>query len=303
MTQMRVALQGFLGGFPSRKKRIFYVGWCHCNFLRVLKPTGLATLSSTLGVFLKHKNKTTGLHGYFRTSSSIIWPHELFAGLWEHHPRAFRDHILGGDPKEVAKFWSTMPPRPHMEHKDGWHYKVVPLSLHGDGISIANIRGKAAKTVDCLSWSSLLSTGPTRYTSYLIWFCFTHMVKQAGLATTWGHFWSKLCQSLQILWSGIWPEKDFHGRDHPKANQPLAGGFCAIVYINKGDLEWMSKHFHLAHPSSGRPCSLCRATNHGPDDPVPWTDANNNPSWLPTCLTDQVFSREPRKPDLPGCKS
>ena len=126
-----------------------------------------------MGVFLKYKKHSTGLHGFFRTSSSVIWPHELFAGLYEHNPPAFLEHILGGRESEVKKFWDAMPPRAGIEQKDNWQNRVVPLALHGDGIAIANIRGKASKSVDCLSRSSLLSSGPTKFTSYLIWFCYS----------------------------------------------------------------------------------------------------------------------------------
>ena len=268
--------------------------WC----TRILKPTKLSSIWSTLGVFLKQKTRTTGLYGYFRSSSHVIWPHELFAGIFKHHPEAFEEHILGGGPNEVRKFWASMPCRAGMESKNNWHTHCIPLSLHGDGISIANIRGKATKTVDCLSWSSLLSSGPTRFTYYLIWFCYSHMAKTSGLATTWGSFWVKLCMSLRILWSGIWPEKTFNGEDHPLANQPLAGGYYAIIYTNKGDLDWMSHHFHLPHASSSYPCGLCQCSNVGPRDPMPWTDVNSRPSWLPSCWTDKA-KRGPMKENAP----
>ena len=45
------------------------------------------------------------------------------------------------------------------EEQDEEQEEAIPL--HGDGVAVANIRGKRNRVVDCLSWSSLLATGPT----------------------------------------------------------------------------------------------------------------------------------------------
>ena len=79
------------------------------------------------------------------------------------------------------------------------------------------------------------------------------------------------------------------GQPEKRAGQPLAGGYFAIIYSNRGDLEWMTKQFFLRSVSSTMPCSLCNCTNYGGGlDIVPWTDVNDPPSWLETCVDDQV---------------
>ena len=79
------------------------------------------------------------------------------------------------------------------------------------------------------------------------------------------------------------------GAPDPRGGQYLAGGFCGILFVVRGDLEWMNKHFALSHPSSRHPCSLCCCSNTGEEDELyPWTDINDPPSWLPTCRTDEV---------------
>ena len=113
---------------------------------------------------------------------------------------------------------------------------VFPLSLHGDGVAVASARGKGVKTVDCLNWGSLLASGPTKLTSYLIWFCFNHTAKKSGFQATWPGFWTQLCWNLKALWQGKWPATTSSGDPHPLAGQPLAGGFFCSRLHQEGRL-------------------------------------------------------------------
>ena len=182
-----------------------------------------------------------------------------------------------------------MPARPGLSTRANWRDLCIPLALHGDGVAISNTRGKSSKSVEAISWTSLLSSGPSRFTMFLVWFCMAHLTKRTGVVQTWKGFWRRMRRSLRALWEGVWPTEDVEGRPEPRAGQPLAGGYFAITYCNRGDLEWMTKQFFLNNPSSSTPCSLCNCTNHGGErDLVPWTDSNDPPSWLPGCVTDQV---------------
>ena len=183
-----------------------------------------------------------------------------------------------------------MPSRPGMPSSRNWKELCIPIALHGDGVSVANIRGKSSKLVDCISWKSLLAKGRTRMTTFLVWFCFGHLAKKRKFGATWPTFWRQFCLSLQALWNGTWPAKTMNGQDHPLAGRPLAGGYFALVYTNIGDLDWMAGHFQLNHPGSSRPCALCACTNISDQDPRPWTDCNNEPTWLDSCWTDEVYS-------------
>ena len=258
--------------------------------LRILKPTALSSLMSSSRVSMVNKMHAGGLFGFYMTDTTVIWPHVLFAGLWEHHRGAFDKFVLGGGPSEVKKFWATMPPRPGMETKTNWRECFVPLALHGDGISVSNIRGKASKGLDCLSWTSLLSTAATKLSVFLIWFCFIHLAKKEGFSQTWPGFWKKLARSFQALFAGTWPYEDMEGRPDPRGGQLLAGGYCAILYVNRGDLDFMAGHFGFQHTSSSMPCTLCACTNLGPgQDELPWTDCNDPPVWLDSTWTDEVM--------------
>ena len=155
---------------------------------RILKPTSLATMTSTIVVFLMRKAMEGGFSGFMRTRTRVLWPHEVFVAIYEFHPRAFAKFILGGGPAQVQEFWRTMPSRRGLESRIGWQRWCVPLGLHGDGVAISNTRGAGSKTIDTLSWTSLLSSAATRFSSYLIYFCFTHIAKRTGLASTWTAF-------------------------------------------------------------------------------------------------------------------
>ena len=228
-----------------------------------------------------------GVMAWVRSCVSVLWPHELFSALWTFHPGAFITYVLGGAAANVPNFWRNMPPRAGMRTRRNWQRWCVPLALHGDGVAVANVRGTSSKTIDCLSWSSVLGTGPTRYNTFLIWFAFNHLVKKAGFGATWAVFWRKLSASLRAIWLGVWPAHNMEGEVEERAGQELAGGYWGVVYVNRGDLEWMASHFNFAHATSRHPCSLCQCTNLGGGADVhPWTDCNDPPSWLPTCLTD-----------------
>ena len=136
---------------------------------RILQSTALATLRASWRVFLLCSTTATGLMGFCMSVTTAIWPHELFSGLFHHHPQAFKTFILGGGPSVVKDFWSQLPPRRGMEQRRQWRELCIPIGGHGDGVAISMVRGKASKTVDSLCWTSLLSSAPTKYSVYYIW--------------------------------------------------------------------------------------------------------------------------------------
>ena len=221
-------------------------------------------------------------------STTAIWPHELFAGLYEHHRQAFDKYVLGGGVEVIRQFWDTMPARPGLEGRQRWRTLCIPIAIHGDGVAVSNVRGKGSKSVDCLSWTSLLASGPSKFVMFFIWFCFGHQAKKQGYAQTWKVFWRKLQKSLRALFEGRWPATDMQDQPDPRGGTPLADGLFAVVYCSRGDLEWQARHFGLRHPASSLPCALCNCSNYGDHrDRMPWTDVNNEPTWLSSCLSDE----------------
>ena len=277
-----------------------------CGLHRILKPNDLECLISTVRVPLFHSKKPSAL-AYRMTTTSVLWPHEMFAWLWENHHTAFVESILGGDASNIERFWRNMPNRPGMQRRRSYKQWCIPIAIHGDGVAVSNVRGKSSKQLDCLSWSSVLARGQTRFTTFLVYFCFSHLAKKKGFGSTWPSFWKQLCKSLQALWAGVWPDTTMDGQEHPWAGQPLAGGFYAVVYVTRGDLDWMAAHFQLRHSGSSRPCALCGCTNAGPEDAQPWTDCNDEPSWKESIWTDKACQLDktnkvsPKKPIHRNC--
>ena len=280
----------------------------HPDFLensdpRILKPTALSTAMSSWRVSLVNQKVGCGLLGFYTASTTAIWPHVLFAGLFEHRRAAFDKFILGGGPSKIKDFWAKMPGRPGLSMKPRWNELCIPLALHGDGVAISNVRGKSTKTIEAISWTSLLASGPSKFVMFLIWFSMSHLTKRSGFAQTWPAFWRRMCKSLRALFEGTWPAEDMEGHPDPRGGLPLAGGYCAVVYCNRGDLEWMSRQFLLRSSSSTMPCSLCNCTNIGRGvDIYPWTDVNDPPTWLETCVDDEVAreNTNPKKPPNMG---
>jgi len=88
--------------------------------------------------------------------------------------------------------------------------------------------------------------------------------------------WEFILWDMDVLWSGVHPDKDWQGNswdkdseEHKLAGTQLANGFKAMPWILKGDLEYFANVLGLEHRSSGQaPCMACKADR----DQNPWTD-------------------------------
>ena len=226
--------------------------------------TTLQAVDTDIPIRIK-KNKT----GHVMKLKFLL-PHKLFSALYHFLPQAFENSILGGDAANVRKFWATMHnhpvvvARPQLRAKDLG--KLVPLGLHGDGVSYMQTRRAGGKSMDALSWTSLLSSGQTRVTNFLMFVLVKSVAKDWGLDQTWPKVWRILCRSMEALASGVWPMRNWDNQEFPedtldyeKRGTALADGYAAMVFVLKADLEFLSNHFHLNSPSSNSPCTLCKA--------------------------------------------
>ena len=160
-------------------------------------------------------------------------------------------------------------------------------------LSLARAGGKS---LEVLSWSSLLCKGPTKVTNFLLFLLVKSVAKDYGLGQTWPKAWKVLCWSLQALESGVWPETDWQGKpfedtsslDYTKRGTPLAGDYSAVVFLLRSDLDFLSSHFHLNHAASNSPCVLCQADRDM--DSLPWTDCRPIALWRQTCWTREGWA-------------
>ena len=76
----------------------------------------------------------------------MLLPHELFALMYEHLPDAFEACVLGGSEDNIPNFWKSMKDKPKLLCRPDLQARldldhVVPISLHGDGVSYMQVAG------------------------------------------------------------------------------------------------------------------------------------------------------------------
>ena len=262
-----------------------------------------ATSKVSVRLALQGKNKAST-----EVPLDIILPHKLFAALYHNLPNAFESSILGGEEANIARFWNAMQSHPIVTSRPQLRNrldlrKVIPIFIHGDGVQYMQIKRAGSKSLEVLSWASLLAKGPTRVSSFLMFCIVKSAVKDWGLFQTWGKVWQVLCWSLKALSSGLWPLKDWDNKefdpsslDYAKKGTPLANGFAAVVFVLRSDLEFLASHFGLNSPSSNSPCALCRADRSL--DGSPWTDCRLSAAWRSTCWSPTEWAAEHPNPHL-----
>ena len=153
------------------------------------------------------------------TMVNMILPHRLFSKMYHEKPEAFLASVLGGDVSNIRSFWTAMQDHPILlarpELRDRDMSRVVPIGLHGDGVSYMQLKS-GGKSLKVLSWSSLLSRGPTKASSFLIFLVVKSVLKETGFGRSWPRVYQVLSWSLAALAQGTWPLLSWDG------SQPLS---------------------------------------------------------------------------------
>ena len=198
-----------------------------------------------------------------QTAVDMLMPHALFSILYEKHPAEFRERILGGSPENVTSFWASQERHPeYANHPMHTHQRFdfrtcgVQYSLHGDGATVVRCGKTGSKSVDSLSWCSLLSKPcASWFTNFIIVFIFSCSIVEnldTGDPATMDIIWHRLCYSLYWLYHGVWPDRDVFGRlftrgwQKLKALTPLAGNSFGVLWIVRADLDFLVKEYKLA---------------------------------------------------------
>ena len=272
-------------------------------------------ISRALSVMPCYMKRVKG--GIVHTNQAMLLPHELFAGLWEFDKSIFVNKLCGGDEANIEKFWKSMSNHPaYLDEDNPLHLrrnhikKCIPLSLHGDGVTVIAISKSWSKSVDALSWSSILSTGSTLTSCFLIYIMYWKLVLQAPGQNMWQGFSKKLAWSFYWLFIGKWPHRDHNNVPYPPdsvegrraaKNEDLAGGFYGCLWLLKGDLEYMYHAWGLAFIGAADRCNCCK----GNTSDIPWTDHRQVALWRPTVWTKAAWEdahpdRHVLFKDLPG---
>ena len=269
----------------------------HRDLLRAV-GAGAKLVSSTLAF---HINLETQRGAWTRSLVDMILPHKLFASMYHERHQAFLASILGGDANNVRRFWEAMQTHPILLARPELRTRadllqVIPIGLHGDGVSYMQLRA-GGKSLEVLSWSSLLSRGPTKSNSFLIFLVVKSLIKETGWGRSWPVIWKVLSWSFIALAEGKWPMLNWDGRpfdptsqDFIKKGQPLAQGFSAVLFVIKADIDFLANNLKLNHASSNQPCALCDADRSLASKP--WTDCRSTAKWRETCWTFADWRRQ-----------
>lgn len=242
---------------------------------------------------VKHKVRGFALRT-IDVDHAVILPHELFAIIFQEYHHVFVNQMLGGNDTNTAKFWDLMADHPSMVNhpvkmkKDFAKY-AVPISVHGDGVAVSGMGKSWSRSVDVYSWASMLATGETIVSNYLIYCMYPKLMTTEAV----DKFWKIVQWSLYWLFIGRWPRKDVNGNDWPagsidaeRAGKHLAGGYFATVFCIRADLEHMALGFGFPWPTSSSPCGLCMCNTSD----VPWTDIAPTAAWREQCWSNVAWA-------------
>ena len=223
----------------------------------------------------------------FRTAPLPYLPlHRVFAHTFQHYPKHFAK--TWGASALAIEFWSTLPPDdptlaqwlPALAQRD--ITKMLVYALHGDAVPV--FRHKSL-----MVWSStcMLGHGSAKDLKSLMFAYWSYLRAQSDILS---EDTEKLCfqaveWDLEALWLGVNPSVDWQqvpwpagSREAALAGTPLAGGFCALPWLLKGDLDHYQKGLGLESSAETSPCCFCPAnrTNNM------WTDFRATAQWKQT---------------------
>jgi len=231
----------------------------------------------------------------------VALPHVSFAVLYKEYRHAWQNVFLG-EPGKLEKFWEDMSSHPGLQSHpvkllSDWRRRAIPLSIHGDGTPVAGVGKAWARMMDTYSFCSLLARGTTLDFTVWIYSVFVSLLVGESM----DHVMRVICWSFKALASGLWPEADPWGRryadhspgslDSRRAGTQLADGYCGIVWVVRGDLDYFANTLHLHHHAAARPCSWCPC-NSVAGDPMAWSEFRRGISQWPSELWSDEEWRE-----------
>ena len=161
-------------------------------------------------------------------TQSFLWPHELFAAIYQGYPTSFCKCIVPSK-ERLKAFWSKNVSHPAMANSDLLsrpHFEewCVPLAIHGDDVPVTGIGKGWAALMTIYSWTSMIGYGDTKTSQFFIYGVFDKLraISPDQTLDTNGCFFKMLVWSLQWLYRGQWPDRDWNG----KAQLVFLAGVC-----------------------------------------------------------------------------
>ena len=141
--------------------------------------------------------------------------------------------------------------------------------IHGDAVPVMAVGRAGTKSLDVISWQSLLVYGQTVRVKMLAFSMFEQSkIKNlsAGIDSM-ARVWKLLVWSLGAMFSGKFPELNFDGTpfevgssDRILANRSLCSDtepYFAVLWSIKGDIDWYGKGLGLKGHGRNEHCDYC----------------------------------------------
>ncbi len=225
-------------------------------------------------IHMKIQKPRRGESGVQQVRFPFLLPHEYFAHLYQNQREVFTDPFLGGDSTRPSSFWTGALARrdPRLRHHwmvtmPDWQQKALPISFHGDVVPCIAIGKAGTKSLDVWSWQSVLTCMGTSLDQKLLSCCIFNDSKCKSPEhehDTEAEMGEVLLWSVRQLSLGEWPSHDHRGVAYDPvsaegmlANSSLAGGYFCVLWLIKGDLDYVANYLHCRHYASNQPCDLC----------------------------------------------
>ena len=97
--------------------------------------------------------------------------------------------------------------------RPGWRRSAIPILLHGDAVPVVNVGRTGTKSLDCISWRSLLASGHTMAIKLWIFGIVEQCKVKLPGAHTMTKVWRIIAWSLEALFNGKHPTTDWNGKE------------------------------------------------------------------------------------------
>ena len=213
----------------------------------------------------------------------VLLPHQFFGTLFAQRRNLWNDWVRG--PAGAAStFWREMAGTPIVKDHPGLNPKrldmTLPVGLHGDGDAFSK-----QDSLFVLSWNSIC--GALGMDGFSKRFVYTIVRKAQMTDGTMPTLLRCFSWSLNLLLTGITPDKNFEGRPCEGGGQYIAGGWRAACLQVRGDWEFLANTLGFPNwQAGGNMCWLCAAETSVSQELL-WTDMSATAGWRATKRTHQ----------------